>query len=44
VNVEAKYNTTEVWYDNNGQPLTPHELLCGWQHQVPRCGVIPVAP
>jgi len=24
VNVEAKYNTREVWYDNQGKPLHPH--------------------
>jgi choline dehydrogenase-like flavoprotein len=24
VNVEAKYNTKEVWHDQNGQPLHPH--------------------
>lgn len=24
VNVEAKYNTTEVWYDRAGKPLHPH--------------------
>jgi choline dehydrogenase-like flavoprotein len=24
VNVEAKYNTKEVWYDREGQPLHPH--------------------
>src|SRR5688572_17965634 len=24
VNVEAKYNTKEVWRDKNGQPLHPH--------------------
>jgi choline dehydrogenase-like flavoprotein len=24
VNVEAKYNTKEVWYDKDGQPLHPH--------------------
>jgi choline dehydrogenase-like flavoprotein len=24
VNVEAKYNTNEVWYDSDGKPLHPH--------------------
>jgi choline dehydrogenase-like flavoprotein len=24
VNVEAKYNTRDVWYDNEGKPLHPH--------------------
>jgi len=24
VNVEAKYNTKEVWYDKDGEPLHPH--------------------
>ena len=24
VNVEAKYNTKEVWYDKDGRPLHPH--------------------
>lgn len=24
VNVEAKYNTKEVWYDSDGKPLHPH--------------------
>lgn len=24
VNVEARYNTKEVWYDKNGKPLHPH--------------------
>src|SRR5262245_24640306 len=24
VNVEAKYNTKEVWYDRDGKPLHPH--------------------
>src|SRR5205823_2655107 len=24
VNVEAKYNTKEAWYDRNGKPLHPH--------------------
>lgn len=24
VNVEAKYNTKEIWYDKDGQPLHPH--------------------
>src|SRR5512134_639073 len=24
VNVDAKYNTKEVWYEKNGKPLHPH--------------------
>jgi len=24
VNLEAKYNTKEAWYDHNGEPLHPH--------------------
>ena len=24
VNVEGKYQTKEIWYDNNGTPLHPH--------------------
>jgi choline dehydrogenase-like flavoprotein len=42
VNVEAEYNTKEVWRDHHGQPL--HPLLRGWQYQVLRRSIIPVAP
>ena len=24
VNIEAKYNTNETWYDSDGKPLHPH--------------------